>query len=116
MNPLEIIIFAALISADSPILTEDEKQAVMNKFAEETGGFTPGFPIKGTISWNKILQPIIDEDKREKYIKLMESAQIESQDVTGLRPSKEIKKEEEESKLADIEPVDMEVLRNEDNI
>lgn len=105
MNQLEIIIFAALISADSPILTEDEKQAIMNKFVEETGGFTPGFPIEGAICWNKILQPIIDEDKREKYIKVMESAQIE-----------EIKKEGEESKLADIEPVDMEVLRNEDNI
>ena len=73
----------------------------MSKFAEETGGFTPGFPVECAISWNKILQPIIDEDKREKYIKLMESAQIE-----------EIKKEGEESKLADIEPVDMEVLKD----
>lgn len=91
MNQLEILIYVSLISADSEILTEEEKQAVMSRYDE----------IDPPKNWGYILQPIKDEDKRNKFIELMESAQQE-----------EIRQEIEESKFNDIEPVDMEVLKD----
>lgn len=84
-----------LISADNDELTEDEKQGIMSRL-----------DIKNldTADWSYVLEPIQDEQKRNNFIKFMESELIE--DI----------KSEEDKLPNEIEPVDMEVLRNEDSI
>ena len=80
-----------LISADNDELTEDEKQGIMSRL-----------DIKNldTVDWSYVLEPIQDEQKRNNFIKFMESELIE-----------DIKREED--KLPnEIEPVDMEVLKD----
>jgi hypothetical protein len=95
MNPLKIFIIGSIISADNDELTEAEKQAIMARLDMEH---------LIDADWAYILEPIIDEKNRNNLIKFMESEVID-----------EIKREED--KLPnDIEPVDMEVLRNEDSI
>lgn len=95
MNPLKILIIGSIISADNDELTEDEKQAIMARL---------DMKHLDDANWAYILEPIIDEKNRNNLIKFMESEVID-----------EIKSEE--GKLPnDIEPVDMEVLRNEDSI
>ena len=95
MNPLKILIIGSIISADNDELTEAEKQSIMARLDMEH---------LNNADWAYILEPIIDEKNRNNLIKFMESEVID-----------EIKREED--KLPnDIEPVDMEVLRNEDSI
>ena len=95
MNPLKILIIGSIISADNDELTEAEKQSIMARLDMEH---------LSNADWAYILESIIDEKNRNNLIKFMESEVID-----------EIKREED--KLPnDIEPVEMEVLRNEDNI
>ena len=62
MNQLRNFFYASIISADNDDLTEEEKQAIIQR--------TDPKNLDNT-DWDYALEPIKDIGKRDKYIKVM---------------------------------------------
>lgn len=60
-SQLRNFFYVSIISADNDDLTEEEKQAVINRTPKDIG----------TADWVYVLEPIKDDNLREKYIKLL---------------------------------------------
>ncbi len=56
---LRIFLYVSLISADNDSLSEDVKQEIMRRQKKEPG------------NWCYILEPIEDEELRDRYIELL---------------------------------------------
>ena len=66
VNQLRNLIFVSIISADNDEfgLTEDQKQDILRRH-------------KMNISWESILEPIPDEEKRNNLIEFFEQSEID---------------------------------------
>lgn len=62
MNQLRNFLYVSIISADNDDLTEEEKQAIIQR--------TDPKNLDNT-DWDYALEPIKDTGKRDKYIKVM---------------------------------------------
>ena len=67
---LMYIAFASIISADNDQLDEDTKQAIMAKYEAETK------EQPSVLDWDKILDPIKDDELRNKYIELLKATEV----------------------------------------
>lgn len=67
---LTYIVFASIISADNYKLDEDTKQAIMAKYEAETKD------EPSVLDWDKILDPIKDDELRNKYIELLKATEV----------------------------------------
>lgn len=67
---LMYIAFASIISADNYQLDEDTKQAIMAKYEAETKD------EQSVLDWDKILDPIKDDELRNKYIELLKATEV----------------------------------------
>ena len=67
---LMYIAFASIISADNDQLDEDTKQAIMAKYEAETKD------EPSVLDWDKILDPIKDDELRNKYIELLKGTEV----------------------------------------
>lgn len=67
---LMYIVFASIISADNDKLDEDTKQAIIAKYEAK---------IKdepSVLDWDKILDPVKDDELRNKYIELLKATEV----------------------------------------
>ena len=67
---LMYIVFASIISADNYQLDEDTKQAIMAKYEAETKD------EPSVLDWDKILDPVKDDELRNKYIELLKATEV----------------------------------------
>ena len=62
---LMYIAFASIISADNDQLDEETKQSIIAKYEAETKD------EPSVLDWDKILDPVKDDELRNKYIELL---------------------------------------------
>lgn len=67
---LMYIVFASIISADNDKLDEDTKQAIIAKYEAETKD------EPSVLDWDKILDPVKDDELRNKYIELLKATEV----------------------------------------
>ena len=67
---LTYIVFASIISADNDKLDEDTKQAIMAKYEAETKD------EPSVLDWDKILDPVKDDELRNKYIEMLKATEV----------------------------------------
>ena len=67
---LMYIVFASIISADNDKLDEDTKQAIIAKYESETKD------EPSVLDWDKILDPVKDDELRNKYIELLKATEV----------------------------------------
>ena len=67
---LMYIVFASIISADNDKLDEDTKQAIIAKYEAKTKD------EPSVLDWDKILDPVKDDELRNKYIELLKATEV----------------------------------------